>query len=95
MSALKIAVLVTNGCSPFHFSVPCILFGPAMQEPRRGFPRAITPPTINLHFYPLEQLLESLVHQLHMLIKGPSSVPIEKTITLDTLASDFFRMIPP
>lgn len=33
MSALKVAVIVTNGFSPFHFSVPCILFGSAMPEP--------------------------------------------------------------
>ncbi|SQJ12819.1 Arabinose operon regulatory protein [Serratia rubidaea] len=33
MSALKVAVIVTNGFSPFHFSVPCILFGTAMPEP--------------------------------------------------------------
>lgn len=33
ISALKIAVLVTDRFSPFHFSVPCVLFGPAMPDP--------------------------------------------------------------
>ncbi|CAI2511320.1 Uncharacterised protein [Serratia ficaria] len=33
MSALKVAVIVTDGFSPFHFSVPCIVFGSAMPEP--------------------------------------------------------------
>ena len=33
MSALTVAIIPTNGFSPFHFSVPCILFGPSMPEP--------------------------------------------------------------
>ncbi|CAI2535081.1 L-rhamnose operon regulatory protein rhaS [Serratia ficaria] len=33
MSALKVAVIVTDGFSPFHFSVPCIVFSSAMPEP--------------------------------------------------------------
>lgn len=33
MSALTVAVIATTGFSPFHFSVPCILFGQAMPQP--------------------------------------------------------------
>lgn len=33
MSALTVAVIVTDGFSPFHFSVPCIIFGASMPEP--------------------------------------------------------------
>lgn len=33
MSALTVAVIATAGFSPFHFSVPCIIFGPSMPEP--------------------------------------------------------------
>lgn len=33
MSALTVAVIATAGFSPFHFSVPCILFGSSMPEP--------------------------------------------------------------
>lgn len=33
MSALTVAIIPTDGFSPFHFSVPCILFGPSMPEP--------------------------------------------------------------
>lgn len=33
MSALSVAVIATHGFSPFHFSVPCIIFGQAMPEP--------------------------------------------------------------
>lgn len=33
MAALKVAVLATAGFSPFHFSVPCILFGSALPQP--------------------------------------------------------------
>jgi len=33
MSALTVAVIATTGFSPFHFSVPCILFGTAMPQP--------------------------------------------------------------
>lgn len=32
MSALKVAVIATPGFSPFHLSVPCILFGGAMPQ---------------------------------------------------------------
>ncbi|WP_435930292.1 GlxA family transcriptional regulator [Dryocola sp. BD613] len=32
MSALSVAVIATDGFSPFHFSVPCIIFGQAMPE---------------------------------------------------------------
>lgn len=34
MSALTVAVVITPGFSPFHFSVPCILFGNAMPDPQ-------------------------------------------------------------
>lgn len=33
MAALRVAVLATAGFSPFHFSVPCILFGSALPQP--------------------------------------------------------------
>ena len=33
MSALTVAVIATAGFSPFHFSVPCILFGTGMPQP--------------------------------------------------------------
>ncbi|WP_449758303.1 GlxA family transcriptional regulator [Erwinia persicina] len=33
MSALTVAVMVTAGFSPFHFSVPCIIFGQSMPQP--------------------------------------------------------------
>ncbi|MDU7866590.1 MAG: AraC family transcriptional regulator, partial [Pantoea sp.] len=33
MTALNVAVVATAGFSPFHFSVPCILFGSAMPQP--------------------------------------------------------------
>jgi transcriptional regulator GlxA family with amidase domain len=33
MSVLSVAVIATHGFSPFHFSVPCIIFGQAMPEP--------------------------------------------------------------
>lgn len=33
MSALTVAVIATDGFSPFHFSVPCILFGSSMPQP--------------------------------------------------------------
>lgn len=33
MSALTVAVIATTGFSPFHFSVPCILFAQAMPQP--------------------------------------------------------------
>ncbi|QVN04024.1 helix-turn-helix domain-containing protein [Pseudomonas rhodesiae] len=33
MSTLTVAVIATTGFSPFHFSVPCIIFGPAMPQP--------------------------------------------------------------
>lgn len=33
MSALTVAVIATAGFSPFHFSMPCILFGSSMPEP--------------------------------------------------------------
>lgn len=33
MSALTVAVVATTGFSPFHFSVPCILFGSALPQP--------------------------------------------------------------
>lgn len=33
MSALTVAVIATAGFSPFHFSVPCIIFGPSMPQP--------------------------------------------------------------
>ncbi len=33
MAVLKVAVLATAGFSPFHFSVPCILFGSALPQP--------------------------------------------------------------
>lgn len=33
MPALTVAVIATDGFSPFHFSVPCILFGSAMPQP--------------------------------------------------------------
>lgn len=33
MSALTVVVIATTGFSPFHFSVPCILFGPSMPQP--------------------------------------------------------------
>lgn len=33
MAALNVAVIATTGFSPFHFSVPCILFGSAMPQP--------------------------------------------------------------
>jgi len=32
MAALSVAVLATAGFSPFHFSVPCILFGSALPQ---------------------------------------------------------------
>ena len=32
MSALTVAVIATSGFSPFHFSVPCILFGTALPQ---------------------------------------------------------------
>jgi len=32
MAALRVAVLATAGFSPFHFSVPCILFGSALPQ---------------------------------------------------------------
>jgi len=32
MPALTVAVIATTGFSPFHFSVPCILFGAAMPQ---------------------------------------------------------------
>ncbi|WP_299999833.1 GlxA family transcriptional regulator [uncultured Cedecea sp.] len=32
MSALTVAVIATDGFSPFHLSVPCILFGTAMPQ---------------------------------------------------------------
>jgi len=32
MTALNVAVLATAGFSPFHFSVPCILFGSALPQ---------------------------------------------------------------
>jgi len=32
MAGLSVAVLATDGFSPFHFSVPCILFGSAMPH---------------------------------------------------------------
>lgn len=32
MAALRVAVLATAGFSPFHFSVPCILFGSALAQ---------------------------------------------------------------
>ncbi|WP_264272413.1 GlxA family transcriptional regulator [Duffyella gerundensis] len=34
MSALTVAMVITPGFSPFHFSVPCILFGNAMPDPQ-------------------------------------------------------------
>lgn len=33
MSALTVAVMATAGFSPFHFSVPCIIFGQSMPQP--------------------------------------------------------------
>jgi len=33
MSALTVAVIATVGFSPFHFSVPCIIFGQSMPQP--------------------------------------------------------------
>lgn len=33
MSALTVAVIATAGFSPFHFSVPCIIFGQSMPQP--------------------------------------------------------------
>lgn len=33
MSPLRVAVIATAGFSPFHFSVPCILFGSSIPEP--------------------------------------------------------------
>lgn len=33
MSTLTVAVIATTGFSPFHFSVPCIIFGSSMPEP--------------------------------------------------------------
>ncbi|AUX93203.1 GlxA family transcriptional regulator [Mixta gaviniae] len=33
MSAPAVAVIATPGFSPFHFSVPCIIFGQAMPQP--------------------------------------------------------------
>lgn len=33
MSVLKVAVIATTGFSPFHFSVPCIVFGRSMPQP--------------------------------------------------------------
>lgn len=33
MPALSVAVIATQGFSPFHFSVPCIIFGQGMPEP--------------------------------------------------------------
>ena len=33
MSVLNVAVVATPGFSPFHFSVPCIIFGETMTDP--------------------------------------------------------------
>ncbi|CAI0950377.1 GlxA family transcriptional regulator [Serratia quinivorans] len=33
MSALTVAVIATVGFSPFHFSVPCIIFGQSVPQP--------------------------------------------------------------
>ncbi|MGV7093313.1 GlxA family transcriptional regulator [Siccibacter turicensis] len=35
MSVLNVAVVATPGFSPFHFSVPCIIFGETMTDPGR------------------------------------------------------------
>lgn len=35
MSALCVAIIVTEGFSPFHFSVPSMVFGKALPEPGR------------------------------------------------------------
>lgn len=32
MQTLTVAIIATDGFSPFHFSVPCILFGPMMTD---------------------------------------------------------------
>jgi len=92
MAGLRVAVLATAGFSPFHFSVPCILFGSAMPQQalfqvdvfaeKPGVVRSDMGLSITVEYGPelLDQAAIIIVPYWHNLAEQPAQVLLNKLV---------------